>query len=133
MCPTRPDLLQGVRILVVEDDPGGAKLTELLLKNAGAEVHTVANASAALLALEAPAPDLIVLDLVLPDASGFTLARVLTKDPRTRSAVIVAVSALNGPATQAAAIESGCIAYLHKPIDSETFAATLATHLGKKP
>ena len=132
MCPPPPDLLHGVRVLVVEDDPGSAKLAALLLTKAGAEVSTAGDASAALSALAAPVPDLIVLDLVLPDTSGFALARALQQDPRTREVAIVAVSALNGPTTQRAALEAGCVAYLHKPIDSETFAATLATYVGKK-
>jgi two-component system cell cycle response regulator len=118
---------------VVEDDAGSAKLAALLLTRAGADVRIVINASAALVALAAPLPDLIVLDLVLPDTSGFTLARALKQDPRTRGVVIVAVSALNNPSTQEAALEAGCVAYLHKPIDSETFAATIATYLGKNP
>ena len=122
MCPPPPDLLHGVRVLVVEDDPGSAKLAALLLTKAGAEVSTAGDASAALSALAAPVPDLIVLDLVLPDTSGFALARALQQDPRTREVAT----------TQRAALEAGCVAYLHKPIDSETFAATLATYVGKK-
>ena len=127
-----PPLLAGIPILVVEDDLAGARLLTVLLANAGGDVRVATSAEEALAMLRAFAPRVVVLDLVLPRMNGLLFARQLKSDPATRDIVIIAVSVINGPRTERLALESGCAAYVYKPIDIETFAQTILTHLEKK-
>lgn len=123
--------LAGVNVLVVEDDPATRKFTALLLTECGALVTSVASAEEALRAVAKRRPDLIVIDLVLPRMGGLALVEQLKGDPATSSIALIAVSSLNGVALERTVLAAGCAVYLRKPIDIETFAATIATHMGK--
>jgi CheY-like chemotaxis protein len=130
--PSRQELLRGVPILVVEDDPAGAKLVTLLLKQQGAYVRMTLSAEEALQVLAEFRPRLIVLDLVLPRMGGLLLARQIKADPRLSETLIVATTSIHGPQMERVVREHGCVAYIRKPIDTETFVATLAACLADK-
>ena len=130
---SRPgDRLRGVPILVVEDDPPSAKLVALLLGQHGCVVRIATNAEDALKALEEFRPRLIVLDLVLPRMGGLLFAHHIKSDPRFCDTVIVAATVINGADVERIVRETGCAGYIRKPIDTETFAATLADCLKEK-
>jgi len=116
--------LAGVPILVVDDDPPGARLLRVLLAGAGADVRTAHSAEEALTLLAESPARLVVVDLILPGMSGLLLARRI-KDawPGT---VTVAISVAHGPDVERHAHASGCVALLHKPIDVTTFVPTIA-------
>jgi CheY-like chemotaxis protein len=124
--------LVGVPVLIVEDDPLSAKLTSIVLASEGAIVRIATSAEEALDTLREFLPRLIVLDLVLPRMGGLLFAKAVKADDRHRDAFIVAVTAINGPETRRIAEESGCDGYVRKPIETETFARTLAIYLGNK-
>jgi len=77
-------------------------------------------------------PEIVLLELVLPDLEGLDVVRVLKADAATRNAVIVAVTASNGPETRPLVLEAGCRDYVRKPIDALLFSARLKSHLGRK-
>lgn len=116
-------------MLIVEDDPLSARLLFFLLADAGCNVRVAGSAEAALAILTLFPARAIVLDLVLPRMSGLLLARTLKTERSTCDIVIVAVSVLSGPDTERVALAAGCVAYVCKPIDTQTFAWTLACHL----
>jgi CheY-like chemotaxis protein len=116
--------------MVVEDDASNARLLAAVLKSEGAEVRIVRDAQEALGALPESRPRLIVLDLILPRMSGLMLARQLKSDAATRDVVLVAVSGITGPQTERMALDSGCSAYLAKPIDADALLETVRTLLG---
>jgi CheY-like chemotaxis protein len=120
--------LAGVPILVVDDDPPSARLVRVLLAGAGANVRTAYSAEEALDLLREFPARLFVVDLVLPGMNGFVLARQLKA--ATPHVVIVAISVVHGAETERRALESGCVALIHKPIDVNSFAQTVAGHLG---
>jgi two-component system, OmpR family, phosphate regulon response regulator PhoB len=72
------------RVLVVEDEPAIAELIALNLRHQGFEVMVAADAEAAQAQIDRVLPDLVVLDWMLPGASGVQLARRWRADPRTR-------------------------------------------------
>jgi CheY-like chemotaxis protein len=123
------ELLADVPILVVEDDPSGARMLATLLTSEGADVRVVRTAEEALALLRAFPARAIVVDLILPGTSGLDLIRRLTADATTRGGVIVAVSVVNGPRIEEEALASGCVAFLRKPIDTQLLPRILATHL----
>lgn len=129
----RGRLLKGVAVLVVEDDGPSARLAAALLDEAGAEVGLAGSAEEALLTLETFRPRVVLIDLILPRMSGLMLAQRLANEGLARDAVILAVSALNGPETKRLALEAGCAGYMRKPIDVETFAQVVASYVAAKP
>jgi CheY-like chemotaxis protein len=124
--------LQDVPVLLVEDDIPSARLQGFLLYEAGAEVRVVHSAEEALAALQSFQPRLVVVDLILPRMSGLLLVQQLKADLSRDEMVFVAVTAMNGPEAQRMVLAAGFSAYIRKPIDVETFAATVARTLEKK-
>jgi CheY-like chemotaxis protein len=122
-----PRDLAGAVFLLVEDDPGAARLVRAVLEHEEATVHIAGNATDALLRLHAGLePAAILLDLGLPLLNGLDLARVLRALPATRSVPIIAVTAADLPLRHHTAIEAGCDGLIPKPIDVATFAASIA-------
>jgi CheY-like chemotaxis protein len=121
--------LAGVPALIVDDDPPNARLISRLLADEGCDVRVAGTAEEALLLLGTFSPQLIVLELVLPRMSGLLFVQRLKAEPTTRDIVVIAVSALNGPHVERLATESGCVAYIPKPIDRQTFGRTVASHV----
>ncbi len=118
------------RLLVVEDNPINAELLVHLLRAYGHVVETAGDATQALQALEQRRPDLILLDLQLPDIDGFELARRLKADPVTRDIPIVAVTSYAMPTDKAQALAAGCDDYVTKPINTRELPQLVARHLG---
>jgi CheY-like chemotaxis protein len=125
--------LQNVPILVVEDDAASAKLLSLLLRAEGADVRTAYSAEEALATLESFRPRLIAVDIILPRMSGLLLVQHLKAEPWARDIVMVAVTSFNGLEAERVAREAGCAGYILKPVDSDTFASTIARYLGGTP
>ena len=84
----------GKRALVVEDDPAAADLLRLQLEGAGFDVSCAANAASALAQARAAPPDLVTLDLLLPDASGWSVLQQLRAEPGLGQVPVVVVSIL---------------------------------------
>lgn len=124
--------LTGVPVLLVENDPASARLLFVLLANEGSDVRIARNAEEALAILKVFAARILVVDLVLPRMSGLLLVRQVKADPSTRDIIAIAVSIVDGPETERLALESGCAAYVRKPIDVQTFAKTVMTHMKGK-
>jgi DNA-binding response OmpR family regulator len=102
-------------ILIIEDDPLSARLADLVLRSRGHEVTIAPNGSQGLgLALAAP-PDLVVLDLMLPDIDGYEILKQLRSDSRTVHVRIAVVSARSQPSDKEMAMQLGADAYLTKP------------------
>jgi CheY-like chemotaxis protein len=116
------------QILVVDDHDLNLKLLQRVLELDGHRVLAVSTLSAAERAIAHEVPDLIVLDLNLPDGDGLGLARKLKSDPRTARCGILACTAGAMKGDRDRALEAGCDAYVSKPIDTREFG-TLAGSL----
>jgi CheY-like chemotaxis protein len=121
--------MSGAPILIVDDSPINLKLARVLLAAAGHEVRTAADAREALEALKGWRPALILMDIQLPGMDGLSLTRQLKHDPATRDIVVVALTAYAMKGDDEKAFASGCAGYITKPLDTRTFAATVAHHL----
>jgi CheY-like chemotaxis protein len=117
------------RILAVEDTPHNLELMTYLLEAHGHSVVPATTAAEALEQARANRPDLIILDVQLPDADGYeVLARVRAdKDLRDIPAVAVTAYAMLGDRDQALA--AGFDGYLTKPIEPTTFALSIDLYL----
>lgn len=117
------------RVLVVEDNDLNGKLFKDLLGAQGyGVIHTRDGVEAFRLA-RAHRPDLILMDLQLPEVPGLEVARWLQEDSGLRAIPIVAVTAFTTPGDEERAREIGCSAYLTKPISVRPFLETIATCL----
>jgi DNA-binding response OmpR family regulator len=103
------------RVLVVEDEQGPREFLASELELAGFVVSQAATGEEGLEMARRFEPDVIVLDLMLPELNGFGLARTVRSLERTRSVGILAVSALASEALRREAIAAGCDAFLAKP------------------
>jgi len=109
------------RILVVEDSPTNMMLSVDLLEHAG---HTVLQAVRADLGLEMAArelPDLILMDIQLPDMDGMSATRILKADPKTSHIPVIALTASAMKGDRERILEAGCDGYIEKPIRYKTF------------
>ena len=113
-------------VLVVDDEPVTRALIAEALCGAGYRVSAAAGGADALAAALADAPDLVVFDLRMPEMDGGTLCRRLMRDPRTRAAPVLVVTAL--PAGEAAARLGDCLpdAVVFKPYDLDAILCAVA-------
>lgn len=126
--PTRP--LAGIKLLLVDDDLPSIRLVVAALAGEGCIIESAQTAAQALAYLVPYPPRMVLLDLDLPDMSGFDLAKVIKSSPECRDTVIVAVTSRNGHETEQQALNAGCSAYFRKPIDALALPASLARLLG---
>jgi CheY-like chemotaxis protein len=84
------------KILVIDDDPNTVRLLEKWCRNAGKEVHGALNGEAGIAAAKKELPDLILLDMMLPDLGGVEVAKVLKKDPVTQDVPVIFITVTMG-------------------------------------
>jgi len=124
--------MSGKRILIVDDNATNLKLVAYLMKANGYTVDTALEAEAAIIAIRANHPDVILMDIQLPGIDGLELTRRLKADAATRDIVIVAVTAYAMKGDQDKALAAGCDDYITKPIDTRALPETIARHLAKR-
>jgi two-component system, OmpR family, alkaline phosphatase synthesis response regulator PhoP len=103
------------KILIVEDDTDLLEVMRLSLKSAGYSIATATNGIEALRKARTLTPDLIVLDLILPELDGFAVCETLRKDRVTAEVPIIVVTGLASEFTRLAGFESGATDYVTKP------------------
>jgi CheY-like chemotaxis protein len=118
-----------MKALVIEDDPMNMELAVDLLEVAGFEVLQTTRAMDGISVARAQHPDLILMDLGLPDMNGLQATKILKEDPLTIGIPIVALTAHSMPSDEATVMTAGCDGYISKPIDTRQFVKTLEKYL----
>lgn len=108
-------MMFNLRILVVEDTPENMDLICLILEQAGHQVIRAYDGTQGVALALKEQPDLVLLDLALPDKDGFTVAQELKSDIITRNIPIIAISAHSLPEFKQRALDVGCEAFIPKP------------------
>ena len=116
--------LSGIYALLVEDDPDGCDLMQMMLRRFGAEVTAVSTAAAALESVRERPPDVLVSDIGLPDGDGFQLLKRVRESNRDLPAV--AVTAYASRQDVAKALAAGFQAHVAKPVEPEQLSAAVA-------
>ena len=116
-------------ILVVDDNPGNLGLLDAMLSECGYIVRPAINGALALRSIRTRLPDLILLDIRLPDMDGYEICRRLKSAPATAGVPVVFISALDAPLDKVKAFSAGGIDYITKPFQLEEVAARVRTHL----
>ncbi|MCE2881226.1 MAG: response regulator transcription factor [Planctomycetaceae bacterium] len=117
------------QVLIVEDEPEIAELIEFHAERAGMKARKVGSGRLALDLVRREQPDLIVLDLMLPDVDGLEVCRKLKQAEQTRSIPIVMVTAKGEEADIVAGIELGAADYVTKPFSPRVLVARLRNAL----
>jgi len=106
------------RILVVDDEPEAVELIEFNLKQSGYTVSTAADGADALKKARSQPPDLIVLDVMLPEMDGFEICKTLRLDPSTTKVPIIMLTAKAAEIDRVLGLELGADDYLTKPFST---------------
>ncbi len=111
------------KILAVDDEPELTDLMHYHLVRAGHDVATAANGWEAIHAVRTNRPDIILLDLMLPDLDGFGVCEILRRDPATATIPIIIVSAWASTDSRNLGLELGALDYITKPFSPAELVA----------
>jgi two-component system, cell cycle response regulator DivK len=117
------------RVLVIEDNEQNLYLISFILKHHGYEVVEARDGAAGMKVARETCPDLILLDIQLPEMDGYTVARSFRSDPEWADVPIIAVTSYAMVGDREKTIEAGCTGYIEKPINPETFVPELERYL----
>jgi len=120
------------KILLVDDKPANIQLLVDMLKNRGYKIRTALNGRLAILAAQSDPPDLILMDISMPEMNGFEVCEKLKKDPSLQEIPIIFISAHTEQKEKVKAFSSGGVDYLTKPFQLEEVQARVETHLTLK-
>lgn len=116
-------------ILVIDDDMQLLTLTSLYLKRAGFHVKTVSKANLAMSEIRSMRPDLILLDVMMPEISGFNLCRIIKDDPSLSHIPIIFLTALQLHSDKMEGFRAGAADYVIKPFEFEELNARVQAHI----
>ena len=116
-------------ILAIDDTPENLALLSQILTEKGYKVRSVTKGSTAIRGAKAAPPDLIFLDVKMPEMNGYEVCQHLKADERTRNIPIIFISALGDVFDKVRAFQAGGVDYITKPFQVEEVLARLDTHL----
>ncbi len=119
-------------ILYIEDNPENRLLVRRILMAEGFTVLEASTAAQALQVLESETPDLILMDINMPDIDGYTLTAHLKSSPKLSRVPIIALTANVMRGDRERSLEAGCDGYIQKPIDVDTIGAQIRRYLALK-
>ena len=125
--------MSDVTVLLVEDNPRNLKLARDVLEYAGFTVAVATTGEEAVTEAMRVLPDLVLMDLQLPDISGHTALARLRQDPRTAGIPVVALTAFAMRTDRERALSNGFDGYLEKPISVREFPDQVRGHLRPSP
>jgi sigma-B regulation protein RsbU (phosphoserine phosphatase) len=116
-------------ILIVDDKPANLQLLSKMLAEQGYRVRPVPNGQMALSAAQAELPDLVLLDIKMPDIDGYSICEQLKTEEKTCEIPIIFISALDAIQDKVKAFRAGGVDYITKPFQIEEVLARVDTHL----
>ncbi len=119
------------RILLVEDTEDNRQIIRDLMESVGYDLIEAEDGAAGVAMAAEHRPDLILMDIQLPEVSGLEVTKWLKEDDELKSIPVIAVTAFAMKGDEERIREGGCEAYLSKPISVGKFLATVRTYLGE--
>lgn len=119
-------------ILYVEDNPDNRLLIRRVLVSEGYAVEEAANAKEAFEKIHLSAPDLILMDINMPDIDGYTLTSQLRALPELNNVPIIALTANVMKGDRERSLEAGCDGYLQKPVDIDSLTSQVEKYLRQR-
>src|SRR6476660_3949127 len=125
----RTMILPASHVLLVEDDPAMPEILAALLQDDQITVSSANSAAQALTVTREKHPDLILLDLGLPDSNGFDVLRQLKEGPETETIPVIVLTAWNSTKDKLRGFERGAVDYLTKPFEASELRARVCAAL----
>lgn len=116
-------------ILIVDDTPANLQLLSGLLRERGYKPRPVLNGRLAVQVAAAEPPDLVLLDINMPDMDGYEVCALFKSDPKLKDIPVIFISALTETLDKVKAFQAGGVDYVTKPFDAEEVGARVRTHL----
>jgi DNA-binding response OmpR family regulator len=113
------------RVLIVDDDPDVTAMLRLMLHVEEYDVRSAANTAQGMLAIHSDPPDVVLLDVMMPNHSGLELCRYIRREPRTMKLPVVIYSALDDEENIRQGLEAGANVYLDKTVSKEQLLNTI--------
>ncbi len=120
---------QTAKILIVDDEPKSLYTMEMLLSQEPYQIYFADSGESALQQVEAEAPDVLLLDVMMPDMTGYEVCRRLRADPRRQHLPIVLVTALDSKENIVEGLDAGADEFLTKPVNGSELRARVRTML----
>ncbi|CAN2043878.1 histidine kinase [Candidatus Magnetomoraceae bacterium gMMP-13] len=117
------------KILIVDDKPENLRLLTKILKEKGYIVRQLRNEKMVMSSVLSAPPDLILLDIMMPEINGYEVCNQLKAEEQTRNIPVIFISALNETANKITAFSVGGVDYITKPFQEEEVLARVKTHL----
>jgi DNA-binding response OmpR family regulator len=121
------------QILVVEDDDATREFLRFIMENAGHQVRAVADGQAALNAVAAEKPALVILDVMLPELHGYEVCHRWKRNPATADIKVLILSAKTFPADRRQAQDVGADDFMSKPVDPHGLMGRVKALLAGQP
>jgi uncharacterized protein (TIGR02266 family) len=122
--------LEVKKLLLVDDVELFLHLERTILKRKSFSISTAKSGTEALESVRKAKPDLILLDMFMPDINGDEVCRILKSDPETMDIPIIIVTMDSKLGSKEKCIEAGCDGFIYKPINKNVLIATVEEHLG---
>lgn len=103
-------------VIVIEDEPDAAELFAEMMRVNGFRVLKMYSSVPAIDLIAAEIPDLVILDLMMPDVSGLEVLRFMRQEPKLKDTPVIIVSAMSMPADIKVGMDAGASIYLTKPV-----------------
>jgi two-component system, sensor histidine kinase and response regulator len=116
-------------ILIVDDTPDNLRFLSAILTDRGYQVRSVTRGKTALMGIKAQVPDLILLDVLMPDMDGFEVCKSLKSNPETQDIPVIFISALNEVMDKVQGFNLGAVDYITKPFQVPEVLARIQTQL----
>ncbi len=129
MVSTAPAIATAANVLLVDDTPANLQVLGGMLKEQGCTVRPVPSGKLALRFAEADPPDIILLDIMMPEMDGYEVCRHLKRNERLKDIPVIFISALHETIDKVKAFSAGGVDYITKPFQFEEVQARLRTHL----
>jgi DNA-binding NtrC family response regulator len=125
----KPEKAHGPQILLVDDNPTNLQVLYQTLEGNGYRLLAARSGRDAIAIAQRAVPDLILLDVMMPDMDGFDTCRRLKADAKTRDCAIIFLSALTESGQKVRGLELGAVDFVNKPFQAEEVLARVRTHL----
>ncbi|MEY2975996.1 MAG: two-component system response regulator [Prochlorotrichaceae cyanobacterium] len=127
---SNPDTNQScLEILIVDDNRNNLHVLSLILQRSGYSVRKALSGEMAIKSTQMDPPDLILLDICMPQMSGYEVCQILKNDPQTAEIPIIFISALGEPSDKVKGLEMGSVDYICKPFNANEVLARVKAHL----
>jgi DNA-binding NtrC family response regulator len=117
------------RILIVDDTPANIQMLSAILRERGYQLSAATNGRQAVEAIENVRPDLVLMDVVMPDMDGYEACRHIKASPRWRDLPIIFLTAKTDSADIVRGFDAGAVDYVGKPFNGPELLARVSTHL----